>query len=181
MKTNCSSSWGFTLIELLVVLTLLSILAGMTFVRLDGVSDDARLRACAATHASVIKLAQVQARSSGEPRLVEYTIASLLLRKPNKRSGSWEWDEGISFDLTPGVRLSEILTQSEGSTTKQAIRVNANGRLADHAVFYQVHDRYLVALFSNFHEPRYGIFPRRPEASSWSNLVKLIAQSNEKP
>ena len=181
MKTNHSSSSGFTLIELLVVLTLLSIVAGMTFVRIDGVSDEGRLRACASNHASAINLAQVQARNSGEPRLVEYAPGSLLLRRPTKRSGAWEWDEGMSFDLPAGVKVADIRTQREDSSTNQAIRVSADSRVLDHAVIYQVHEHYLVAMFSHLSEPRCLLLDRRPEFSSWANIVELVAHNNEKP
>lgn len=181
MKTTYSSSSGFTLIELLVVLTLLSIVAGMTFVRIDGLIDDARLRGCAANHASVMKLAQVQAKSSGEPRLIEYAAGSLLLRKPAKLSGAWNWDEGMSFDLPAGVKVAGILTQREDTPTKQTIRISADGRVGEHAVMYQVHERHLVALFSSLHEPKHRSFNHRPEFSDWSNVLELISKSHEKP
>lgn len=181
MRTNRASWSGFTLIELLVVLTLLSIIAGMTFVRLDDVSDDARLRACAANHASVMKLAQVQATSSGEPRLVEYGPGSLLLRRPSMKSGSWEWDEGMRFDLPAGVQVEGIITLHESRSDKKAIRMNADGRGNDHAVIFHTHNRWMAALFCNTGEPQLKFFERKPEFSTWSNLVEMITTDHAKP
>ena len=181
MRTNRQSCSGFTLIELLVVLTLLSIIAGMTLVRIDGASEGARLQACMSSHSSVLKLAAVQARCSGEPRLVSYEPGSLLLYKPVKQSGVWEWDGGMSFDFPSGVRTPELITDRDAPSTQKAIRVNADGRVPEHAVIYQVHDRFLTARFSSFRDPQFLLSNRRPEFSSWSNLVEVIAQNNEKP
>ena len=170
---------SFTLIELLVVLALLSLAAGMTVTRYDGLSASGRLRSAASQMVSWMKLGCREARLAGEPRLVLYEQRSMTLRKPIADGSAWRWDEGRKLPWPHGVVLQPVLHQA-ASDAGFTIAIAPNGRVPSHAVVLGAADQGAVAVFQGG-QSRIE-FPSRPvQATTFEALLVELAHANETP
>lgn len=173
---------GFTLIELMVVTALMSIAVSMAVFRLDGLSDSGRLRSTASQLASVVRQAQMQACTSGSPRLIEYAVdgARITLHSPKQSEGSWRWDSGLEYTVLGGVRIDRILVEgsdgdvsSRGGTEEDVlnIRIGPDGRYIAHAVVLTVHDRWAAVVLRHVEQPWHILLESKPSATSFDLLM----------
>ena len=181
MRFRCFAiDHGFTLIELLVVITLLSLCTAIGWVSLDSLGSGARLRGAVSQHASVVRLAQVQASASGEPRRLEYANQTILLRKPQWHAGAWGWDQGVAFALPDPVAWGGMVDRRVGDFTKQpTLMVLPHRPLLQHAVLFFEKERFALALFSNLEEPQVRLLQGQASFSSWEDVVRAFEDGDE--
>lgn len=166
---------SFTLLELLAVVTLMSVAVGFATLRLDGLGDTGRLRGAAGQIASILRLTQAVARTSGEPRLVEYVQddASLIVHAPTRTDDSWQWSTGQPYPLAGGVRIDRLLI--EGATDSERhdrqVRLRPDGHYLAHAVVLVLHGRYAVLVVRSFEAPRCVMLDHAPQAASFDLLL----------
>lgn len=176
---------AFTLLELLIVVTLMMAAVGMTVFRLDGLSDTSRLRSAAMQMASLLRLTQTQARTSGSPRLVEYAIDSdrVLVRAPQMQDDVWEWDAGVEYLTVTGVHVQRVLVEGAGEETepdkKFSIRVRPDGRYRAHAIVLMLHDRWAVAVARDLAEPRCLLLDSEPHATTFELLMLELERPDD--
>ncbi len=170
-------SSGFTLLELLAVITLMSLAVGITVLRMDGFTDQSRLQSAASQLASLVRLAQAQARTSGVPRLIEYKIDAdrLGMHIPRHANDGWQWDDGVEYLLGTGVSIRGVVLEGKDTTANasqhRAVRIGPDGRFRSHAVMLELHGSHAVSLFRPFGEPGYYLLPEAPQTASWDLLM----------
>ncbi|MEK6674128.1 MAG: prepilin-type N-terminal cleavage/methylation domain-containing protein, partial [Planctomycetota bacterium] len=176
LQTSSLTSPAFTLVELLVVITLMSLAVGVAVFRMDGFSDSANLRSAANQLASWVRLTQTQARTSGQPRLLEYGPKSCTLRvqRPYEQDGAWSWQEGAEFSVNPAVHLRRVLVENDFDRVRELtptqLVVGPSGHYPAHAVLVDRHDVVGVLLLAAWEEPRFLILPRMPSSVTLENL-----------
>lgn len=172
---------AFTLIELLVVLALISLAAGMTIVQLDGLSGSSRLRAAASQHSAAVRLARIQAMSSGEPRQIDYGAAGLSMRRPIHRAGRWEWDDGMHFEIPSQVSLVGLCFERADGAERKSVVVQADGQVMSHVALFRLGNQWMGILFEPNEEPRYQFFEGMPSETSWKHWMEHFGLVDEKP
>ena len=178
LKPQASSltSPAFTLVELLVVITLMSLAVSFAVFRLDGFSDSAGLRSAANQLASWVRLTQTQARTTGEPRLLEYGPKSRTLRvqRPLERNGAWTWNEGATFTANSSVSIHSLLVEGDSDFVQKRafaqLVVRSSGHFPAHALLLQRHDVVGVLLLTAWEEPSFLILERMPSSVTLENL-----------
>ena len=176
---------SFTLLELLVVVTLMSVAVGMVVFRLDGVSDTTRLRSSATQIGSLLRLTQIQARTSGSPRLFEYVTDRdrVVVRAPQTQEDGWRWDEGLEYSIGTGVRIRRVLVEGNREMNRDSdahrIRIGADGRCRAHAVVLAIHERWAVVVLAGLTEPRCVLLTRAPQAGSFELLVVELEHTSD--
>ncbi len=178
---------GFTLIELMVVTALMSIAVGMAVFRLDGLGDSGRLRSTASQLASIVRQAQMQACTSGSPRLIEYSVdgARITLHSPKQSESSWRWDSGLEYTVLGGAGIDRILVEgSDGEVSSRGgteddvlnIRIGPDGRYIAHAVVLTVHTRWAVVVLRPVERPWHMLLESKPSATSFDLLMLDLEQ-----
>lgn len=175
----------FTLLELLVVTSLMAVAVSAVVVRMDGLTDHGRLRSAAVQIGSLLNLTQVQARTGGMPRLLEYLAETdrVTVRSPRRNDGRWEWSDPIEYRTATGVRIISVLVEGEDPAeidgTARAIRVGADGRCRSYAVILELHGLYAIVVHRGTEEPHYTFVDREPQAESFELLAVELCQIHE--
>jgi len=87
IKSNTQDQKGFTIVELLIVVVVIAILAAITIVSYNGITNRANASAAASTAASLQKKAELYA-ADGPTKLYPASIASLTT-SPTVASDTW--------------------------------------------------------------------------------------------
>ena len=170
----------FTLLELLVVMALMSVAVGLVVFRLDGLTENGRLQSAAYQFASIVRLAENEARLSGTPRLLEYALDQdgVRLRKPREVEGVWEWDPGTEFQTATGVAVKDVIREhsyAEHETERIIpVRIQGDGRWPRHAVVLDLHQRFAVLFLEAGGTPRVIMSASPPSATCFHELRALL-------
>ena len=169
---------GFTLIELMVVITLMTLTVSAAVLRLDGLTARTRLESAGRRMMSVVKLARTEARTTGRPRLIEYSVADaaeVSVRRPVRSGGTWSWGDAVSVPLDRAVRIERVLVEgtdrSESDSDVTAIGVRPGGRHRSHAVVLRCGERFAAVFLESAISDRFVLFDRPPQAVSFELLL----------
>lgn len=176
---------AFTLVELLVVVTLMTIAVGMAALRLDGLTASGRLQSAGAQIGALVRLTQSHAQTSGTPRMVEYLIHQdrVVVRSAIEQHGTWAWDEGREYNTGTKVSIERVLVEGEqdwdGSSSRCAIRVGADGRFRAHVVIISVGERYAVTILRSLQQPSCVLLDRPPQAVTFELLTMELQYAQD--
>ncbi len=193
-RVRCKRAIGFTLLELMVVVTLMAVAVGLTVFRLDGLTETSRLRSGAAQLDALLRLTTTQARTSGQPRRVEYLRERdrVVVHAPRREGERWRWDEGAEYRIGTGIQVHRVLREGDGDMEAEkgdhTVRIGADGRCPAHAVILKLHDRYAVILLGGpggvresgeAGGARLVLLEARPQATRYEHLlIELEAVSD---
>lgn len=168
------SGRAFTLLELLVVTALMALVVGLLTLKLDGLTASGRARSLASQVASYVRLAQIDARTSGQSRIVEIDAAHAALRV---RRGTNVPGPVQPYTLGSSARLAGVWTEDgyqERNRDPLSMRIDGHGRFKGCAILFQAQQLYAIAVLSCVEPPCVVVLSEKPHASNLAELRREL-------
>lgn len=169
---------GFTLLELLAVTTIMASAVGLVTLKLDGLTSSGRVRSVAAQVASYARVAQVEARLSGQSQTVELDTAAGELRickaaVPGAPAGSCQ-----TFHLASRVQITDIWFEGDRQKVEQGkltFRIDGHGRYRRCALLLRSQGAHAVCILPCMQPPLVMTTWQNPRAESLTDLLTELA------
>ncbi|MCC7291869.1 MAG: prepilin-type N-terminal cleavage/methylation domain-containing protein [Phycisphaerales bacterium] len=172
---SCGSR-AFTLLELLVVTSLMALAVGWMTLRLDSLTAAGKVRGVAAQIGAYVRLAQIEACTSGAAQVLEIDAARRAVRLG--RAGCLPVAEPQAFMLTSQVDLTHVWFDSERRDVdggRFTIRIDSHGRYRRCAWLLQSGECYAVCAFPCIQPPCVYRVSEIPRAASYDDLLVEVS------
>ena len=166
---------GFTLLELLVVTTLMALAVGLVTLKLDGLTASGRAGCVATQVGSYVRLAQVEARTSGQARIVEVDVelgVVRIQRTPMIKTPK----PPLELKLGSKAALTGVWFENECREVDQGLwsmRIDGNGRFRRCGLIFRSQETCAVCLLTCIEPPKVWVLREKPKAT---NLEELRAE-----
>ncbi len=169
---------GFTLLELLAVSTIMALAVGLVTLKLDGLTSSGCVRSVAAQVASYVRVAQDEARLSGQSQTVELDTAAGELRickaaVPGAPAGSCQ-----TFHLASRVEITDICFERDRQKVEQGkltFRIDGHGRYRRCALLFRVQGNRALCVLPCIQPPFVVTTWENPRADSLTDLLTELA------
>lgn len=132
--------YAFTLIELLTVSALVATAVAIVTVRLDGFSEQGRLRAAARQLGALVRLCQINAMTAGRPVIIRYAldVTAVATLRPHVESDDIVWRERLGTELG-SVRITAFTREGRTGNALEDhehvdVRIGCDGRFDSHRI-----------------------------------------------
>ncbi|MCK6464035.1 MAG: prepilin-type N-terminal cleavage/methylation domain-containing protein [Phycisphaerae bacterium] len=170
---------AFTLLELLVVTVLVALAVGLVTLKLDGLTAAGKVRGVASQVGSYVRLAQIEARTSGEARRVGIDAANGVVRIARTRRLQSAGEDEQAFRLLAPVEMKQGWFDSESRDLEGSlvIRIDGHGRYRRCALLFESQGSAAACVLPCLQPPRVHLPSEKPRAASYPELV--VELSNE--
>lgn len=165
---------GFTLLELLAVTTIMALAVGLVTLKLDGLTSSGRVRSVAAQVASYVRVAQFEARLSGQSQTVELDTAAGELRIWKTAVQGAPAASCQSFHLASRVEITDIWFEDDRQKVEQGkltFRIDGHGRYRRCALLFRVQENLAVCVLPCVRPPFVMTTWENPRAESLTDLL----------